>query len=75
MRVLTRSRADKKVEGRIPRPPNSWILFRSAKVAEMKAKNKALGIPQAKISQMIGGAFELAQLPEHDVVNVGRATN
>lgn len=40
-------------DGKISRPPNAWILYRSDKLAEVKEARATVKTPQAELSKMI----------------------
>ncbi|KII92685.1 hypothetical protein PLICRDRAFT_37467 [Plicaturopsis crispa FD-325 SS-3] len=48
------ARVKKHSAPRIPRPPNSWILFRAATVQRLHASGQHLRNTQARLSQIIG---------------------
>ncbi|KAK4052413.1 hypothetical protein OIV83_002215 [Microbotryomycetes sp. JL201] len=49
-----RERQRSKPENHTPRPPNAWILYRSAQIQRLKADAVVSKKPQAEISKLIG---------------------
>ncbi|KAM0790661.1 hypothetical protein ACM66B_004521 [Microbotryomycetes sp. NB124-2] len=49
-----RERQRSKPENHTPRPPNAWILYRSAQIQRLKADAIVSKKPQAEISKLIG---------------------
>lgn len=52
-----------KPEGKILRPPNAWILYRSDKLLEVKEAKATIKTPQAELSKMIAERWR-AEAPE-----------
>ncbi|KAI9068377.1 HMG-box, partial [Trametes sanguinea] len=50
---------------KVPRPPNAWILYRTAKLKEMKAEAKDGELPmkQADISRIVGEMWKTERGP------------
>ncbi|KAK4057042.1 hypothetical protein OIO90_001942 [Microbotryomycetes sp. JL221] len=49
-----RRRQRSKPDGHTPRPPNAWILYRSAQIQKLKADAVVSRKPQAEISKLVG---------------------
>ena len=78
-----------KPEGKILRPPNAWILYRSDKLWELKEAKATIKTPQAELSKMIGERWRseglevkrkyelqaLARKQEHDNKHPGLSTS
>lgn len=54
-RKTKKARPAYEVAGRLPRPPNSWILYRSEKISEMKSLD--LGLAQSILSKEIAARW------------------
>ncbi|EGF99649.1 uncharacterized protein MELLADRAFT_94219 [Melampsora larici-populina 98AG31] len=54
-RKTKKARPAYEVAGRLPRPPNSWILYRSEKILEMKSLD--LGLAQSILSKEIAARW------------------
>ncbi|KAH9812119.1 hypothetical protein DFH28DRAFT_1130377 [Melampsora americana] len=54
-RKTKKARPAYEVAGRLPRPPNSWILYRSEKILEMKSMD--LGLAQSILSKEIAARW------------------
>jgi hypothetical protein len=48
-----RNHNKKATPGKINRPPNAWILYRSDRLKELKGRPEIAGMPQATLSQLI----------------------
>lgn len=57
VRRIKKTRPAYEIEGRLPRPPNSWILYRSEKITQMKSLESENGLAQSVLSKKIASQW------------------